>query len=278
MPLPRITVVTPSFEQARFLERTIVSVLEQGYPNLEYIIIDGASTDGSVAIIQKYAESLAHWVSEPDRGQAHAILKGFARATGEILCWLNSDDVFLPGALLEAGRYFAEHPQVEAVNGGAYVMDETGRPKLDGFWTYSLGVAASYSRFRWYGQDGVFQQSTLWRRSAYEAVGGINESLFFIMDKELFTRLAQRRRFARIPRLLAAFRVHPECKTVKHEARRLKEEAWFGTQYRAGLQARLLHPAIYGAYRLQSLCRKMRTAGAVKWGLMDSGIPTQEAV
>ncbi|MEQ1884649.1 MAG: glycosyltransferase family 2 protein [Bryobacteraceae bacterium] len=278
MRLPRITVVTPSFEQARFLERTIVSVLEQGYPDLEYIVIDGGSKDGSARIIEKYADSLAFWVSEPDRGQAHAIQKGFARATGEILCWLNSDDVFLPGALLEAGRYFAEHPDVEAINGGAYVMDEAGQPKLDGFWTYSLGVAASFSRFRWYGQDGVFQQATWWRRSAYEAVGGINEGLFFIMDKDLLTRLAKRRRLARIPRLLAAFRVHPECKTVKHEERRLQEEVWFGKQYRGGWCARLLHPAIYGVYRLQSLCRKMMTAGAVKWGLMDSGIPREEAV
>src|SRR5579862_8824120 len=108
-PWPRITVVTPSFQQGRFLEETIRSVLGQGYPNLDYIVIDGGSTDQSVEIIQKYAAQLSYWVSEPDHGQANAVNKGFQRSTGEILGWLNSDDLLLPGALFTIGRAFARN-------------------------------------------------------------------------------------------------------------------------------------------------------------------------
>src|ERR1039458_3148368 len=113
--LPRITIVTPSYNQSQFLEDTIRSVLTQNYPNVEYFVIDGGSTDGSVEIIKKYERWLTHWESVPDKGQADAILKGFARSTGDIVGWLNSDDLYLPGCLESVGTYYAEHPKTECV-------------------------------------------------------------------------------------------------------------------------------------------------------------------
>lgn len=255
------------------MEETIVSVLTQEYPNLEYIIIDGGSTDGSAEVIKAHADSLTYWCSEPDGGQASALKKGFQRATGEILCWLNSDDIYLPGALLAVGEYFATHPETEVLNGGAFVIDETGSPLLNGFWTYSEGVAASYRRLKWYGQDGIFQQSTFWRRAAYESVGGVNPDLFFIMDKDLLVRLAKRRGFDRTPRLLSCFRIHQSCKSWLHEETRQTEERWFGSQYRHHAASTLLRPCLYVFYRIGSLLRKARTSGALKIGLKRLSVP-----
>ena len=124
---PRITVVTPSFNQGRFLEETIQSVLYQDYPNLEYIVIDGGSTDGSSDIIRRYSDQLAYWVSRPDRGQTDALIQGFGRASGDVLCWLCADDVWEPGTLREVGRIFASQPETRAVYGDAAFVDAQGR-------------------------------------------------------------------------------------------------------------------------------------------------------
>ncbi|MCO6502680.1 MAG: glycosyltransferase, partial [Acidimicrobiales bacterium] len=164
---PRISVVTPSYNQARFLEATMESIHSQGYPNLEHIVIDGGSTDGSVEIIERYADRLAYWVSEPDNGQTDAIAKGFAMTTGEILCWLNSDDLWEPWTLAEVARYFAEHPDVEFVYGDSIWIDDEDRvikPKRE----------HGFSRFVFnYAFNFLPQPSTFWRRGLYERVGGI---------------------------------------------------------------------------------------------------------
>ena len=127
MNLPKISIITPSFNQAHFLERTMLSVLSQNYPNLEYIIIDGGSTDGSVEIIKKYEDRLAHWVSEKDRGQSHALNKGFARATGDIIGWLNSDDLYCNDALMRVAKACLACPEDEAWYGGIYIADSEDR-------------------------------------------------------------------------------------------------------------------------------------------------------
>ncbi len=231
MNYPRISVVTPSFNQARYLEQTLRSVLDQDYPDLEYIVIDGGSTDGSTAILKRYSPRLAYWCSEPDGGQADAIAKGFQRATGDILCWLNSDDILLPGSLNRVGRYFHRHPRAEAVSGGAFVIDNSGRPPETAYGSYTLGVPSTFDRFRFFGQEGVFQQATFWRKSAYEAVGGIDPKFHFAMDLDLFTRLARRRRFGRLPRMLACFRLHESCKSMRMQDVRISELATYRSVY-----------------------------------------------
>jgi glycosyltransferase involved in cell wall biosynthesis len=208
-----ISVVTPSFNQGAFLEATIQSVLTQSYPSVEYSVLDGGSTDGSTEILSRYAARLTHWSSEPDGGQAAAIRKGFEMSTGEIQCWLNSDDLLLPDALTQVATYFQTHPDVEAVSGGAYLIDANGG-LCDRFkCNYTLGVDATYSRFVVYGQEGVYQPATFWRRSAYEAVGGIDATFRFAMDLDLFARLAKRKRFGRLPVILSCFRLHAQSKT-----------------------------------------------------------------
>ena len=255
--MPVITVVTPSYNQGEFLERTIQSVLGQGYPALEYIVMDGGSSDGSVEIIRRYSASLRSWCSERDGGQAAAIANGFAQSTGEVLCWLNSDDMLLPGALKAVGEYFRDHPQCEVANGGAYYIDEYDRPLRRLFQSYlTRGVKASGRRFRFYGQDGVYQQATFWRRGPYFAVGGVREKFSFAMDLDLFTRLAARRKFHVVRRYLACFRLHGANKSSTLEATRLKEVQWIRDEQ--GVQK--CHPtirmAIYGCYRGASLLRK----------------------
>lgn len=254
---PVITVVTPSFNQARFLERTILSVLGQDYPALEYLIVDGGSTDGSVPIIRKYGGCLQEWCSEPDGGQSDAIAKGFSRSTGEVLCWLNSDDILLPGALQSVGEFFTQHPEAEVVNGAAYSIDEYDRPIRDfRRCTYTWGVRASANRMRFYGQDGVYQPATFWRRGAYSAVGGLSGDLAFAMDRDLFVRLAARQPFHVIRRYLACFRLHGSSKSSTIQGVRRAEEILIAQRYGVAEERLLRRRGLYAWYRAGSLCRK----------------------
>ncbi len=209
--LPRITVVTPSFNQARFLEETLRSVLLQRYPDLEYLVLDGGSTDQSVAIIERYAEHLAHWTSERDGGQSAAIAKGFSMATGEVLCWLNSDDALLPGALLRVGSEFAKQPDLGVVYGNRLVVDENGRQ-----------LGATYPPFyltqsSWAQGQSVAQESTFWKTEVYRRVGGLDVSKFFAMDYDLFARLWAAATARKVRARLGVIRVHGDAKSSKYE-------------------------------------------------------------
>ena len=254
---PRITVVTPSFNQAQFLEKTIQSVLTQDYPALEYIIVDGGSTDDSIAILRRYAGRLKWWCSEPDLGQADALRKGFARATGEVLCWLNSDDLLLPGALRIVGEYFRRNPGAQVVNGAAYCIDACDRPILRLHQcTYTHGVRASGKRFRFYGQDGVYQPATFWRRKAYLEAGGMRTQLSFALDRDLFTRLAERQRFDVVSAYLACFRIHDASKSSSIQHVRRQEEALLQDEYGVSKSHPILRRVLFGWYRTVSLIRK----------------------
>ncbi|HBA89858.1 MAG TPA: glycosyltransferase [Geobacter sp.] len=248
--LPKITIVTPSYNQASFLEETIKSVILQEYPNLEYIILDGGSNDGSVEIIQKYAEHLTYWQSAKDNGQADAIARGFSMATGDIIAWLNSDDVLLPNALEKVGAYFAGHPEEECVVGGCLHIDEAGHviQNRDRLPTFTYGVRVTFDKLLFCG-CGFNQPASFWKRSAFESAGGIDTSMRFCFDYDMFFRLARRRPFGVIKDFLACFRIHGESKTstLQDVCATENERLWlkYGRDKVPAVQRNVLHFCYY---------------------------------
>jgi glycosyltransferase involved in cell wall biosynthesis len=203
--MPKITIVTTSFNQGHFIEETMRSVINQGYPNLEYIVIDGGSKDSSVDIIRKYEASLAYWVSEKDRGPADAIAKGFKRATGSIIAWLNSDDVYQPGSLAKAAAAFNADPNVDVVYGNCYWMDREGHVLAEKRQTPFSAVGFKY------GGADLQQPATFWKRDLYERCGGLDPDFRAAFDMDLFFRFIDHHaKFKHIDDFLASFRVHSE--------------------------------------------------------------------
>lgn len=210
---PLVSIVTPSYNQANFLEETILSVLNQDYPNIEYIIVDGGSIDGSVDIIHKYAGRLGWWVSERDKGQTDALNKGFARARGEVLAWINSDDTYMPGAISEAVAFLKAHPEVGMVYGDANLIDITG--KVIGQFP---ARQTDYRKLR-KGYVHIPQQSSFFRARLWKQVGPLDPSFYFAMDYDLWVRLAKVTALQYHPRLWANFRLHSHGKSVASDDR-----------------------------------------------------------
>ncbi len=205
---PLVSIVTPSFNQAQFLERTIRSVLGQEYPNIEYIIVDGGSTDGSVAIIKKYEGRLAWWVSEQDKGQTDAINKGFERAKGEILAWINSDDTYNPGAVNDAVKYLVENPDVAMVYADCNFIGEN-----DEIIGKFKSAQTDYRRLR-EGYVHIPQQTMFFRAKYWRELGPLDPSFYFAMDYDLWTRIAARAPIQYLPgRVWSNFRIHTASKT-----------------------------------------------------------------
>jgi glycosyltransferase involved in cell wall biosynthesis len=262
--LPLVSVITPSYNQSAYLEQTIRSVLEQEYPALEYMIVDGASSDESQEIIQRYASRLAWWVSEADTGQAEAINKGLRRAQGEIVAWLNSDDLFLPGAVSAAASVLEDNPQLGMVFGDAITIDAQGRPLnklVFGDWTLN-----DLARFRIICQPAVFM-----RRAVLEQAGFLDPSFHFMLDHHLWMRIARLAPIQHQRQLWAAARHHPGAKNVSQprgfsrEILRLLE--WIESQPDlSALLAGQTRQVQGGAYRL-----------AARY-LLDGGEPGQALV
>jgi glycosyltransferase involved in cell wall biosynthesis len=219
--LPKVSIVTPSYNQAEFLEETMLSVLSQDYPNIEYLVIDGGSNDGSVEIIRRYTDRLAYWVSEPDRGQAHALQKGFAGASGEIIAFLNSDDVYLPGAVDTAVEALQADPGLAVVHGDSIYVDAAGEEI-----GRKVGLGGDFLGHFLLQFNPISQPSTFLRRSAYDVAGGIDPTLHLAMDYDLWCRIGLRgMRIRHLPVALSLFRIHSQSKT-KRNIVAFAEERW----------------------------------------------------
>jgi glycosyltransferase involved in cell wall biosynthesis len=203
--LPLVTIVTPSYNQARFLEATLRSVLEQDYPSIEYLVVDGASTDGSVEIIRRYANRLTWWISEKDFGQPEAVNKGLQRARGEFVGWLNSDDIYLPGAVSTAVKVFQSHPEAGLVYGDALAIDTDGKP-------FNLMRARQYTLADLMAFNIICQPAAFMRLSVLDEVGHLNPAYHLLMDNLLWMCMAQKAPIVYIPQTWAAARYHDQAK------------------------------------------------------------------
>lgn len=245
--LPKISVVTPSYNQAVYLDETMRSLLEQNYPHLEYIIMDGGSTDASVEVIKKYEPRLAHWQSARDGGQADAVRQGLLKATGDIMAWLNSDDLILPGTLAYVADYFARHPDVDVVYGHRLVINE--RSYEVARWVLPVHDA---ELLLW--ADFIPQETCFWRRSIYEKIGGMDPSFQFALDWDLLLRLQKAgAKMVRLPYFTGAFRMHSEQKnavtinTDGYKEMQLLRERELGREFNRGGLARRVNRAQFKA-------------------------------
>lgn len=215
----RISIVVPSFNQGSYIGETLASIVEQAYPNLEIIVVDGGSSDGSLAVIKSFESHLAWWISEPDTGQTAAINKGFRKSTGEIMAWINSDDRVTPGALYRVADHFQTHPDTQVLYGNRILIDEQSLEI--GRWVLP---AHSDNILKW--ADFVPQETLYWRRGAWEKIGGqLDESFRFAMDWDLLLRFArQHQKIDRVPCFLGLFRIHQAQKTTKNMSSTGQEE------------------------------------------------------
>lgn len=253
--IPKISLVTCSYQQARFLDAAMQSVFDQAYPNLEYIVMDGGSNDGSADIIARHANKLAYWVSEPDGGQTDALVKGFKRASGDICGWLCSDDLLLEGALESVANYFKSHPEVEAMYGDSIWIDADGRP-------IRIKREMGFDRFVFlHDHNYIPQPSMFWRRSLYEEVGGLDTNFNLAMDSDLWDRFASRTRIAHLPHYLSCMRFYPEQKTRRLRPRGREEDRLI--RKRSSRLARLdaLQPGLRGLARLRRFISKAVAGG-----------------
>jgi glycosyltransferase involved in cell wall biosynthesis len=218
--LPKISIVTPSYNKARFLEDCIISVLNQNYPELEYFIIDGGSTDQSVDIIKKYEKQITFWVSEPDEGQSDAINKGFRMVTGEIVAWLNADDFYLPGAFATVAEAYQNKPEASFYFGDGLRVDEAGQPRsgffLDGRVLFNRTALV-------FGINYILQPSAFINRPYLVKINYLNPTLHYVMDFDLWMRLSQLAPPVPISTRLAASREYDETKTLTGSFRRIEE-------------------------------------------------------
>lgn len=222
---PKISVIVPSYNQGHYLGLTLASIVEQQYPNLELVVMDGGSTDNSVEVIQHYERSITYWQSQKDGGQTAALVDGFRRSSGDIQCWLNSDDLHFPYTLHEVARYFDEHPAVDAVYGDTAWVDANGvelrKQREIGFY-----------RFLWmYTYNYIPGMSMFWRRAIYEQAGGLDASFNLAMDADLWIRMADIGRIEHVRRLWSMMRYYPEQKNVRLRERSDQEDLRIRSRY-----------------------------------------------
>ena len=264
--LPRITIITPSLNQGEFIEQTIESVLSQEYPDLEYIVIDGGSSDGTLEVLRKYAGKL-HWVSEPDQGQSHAINKGLRMASGDVVAYLNSDDLYELGTLRKVGEFFSLHPEASWLTGRCRIIDQNGREVrqwmtfIKNFWLRTQ----SYTVLK--VLDYISQPATFWRREVMDKVGFFDETLHYAMDYDYSLRVGCHSRLWVLDDYLASFRVHTASKGGSSASDQFGEDLQVAKRHSSspiliGLH-RLSNRIVVSIYRLLLVVQK--------------GSPTQES-
>ncbi len=215
--LPLVSIITPTFNQAKYIEDTILSVRNQDYPRIEHIVIDGSSTDGTLDLLRKYEDKLT-WISEKDHGQADAINKGFRKATGDIYGWVNSDDLYVPGAIRTVVEHFNAHPEDSFIYGDCEALDESGK---------SYGIRTHVKQGGWQelvGElDFIVQPASFWRANVWKTCGELDESLHYTLDYEYWMRVAKPFPPRYIPTLLAKERLYPAAKTFSGAVKRMEE-------------------------------------------------------
>lgn len=209
---PKISVIIPSYNQGEYLERTLRSVINQGYENLELIVMDGGSSDASVEILEKYDNKIDYWVSEPDKGQTDALVKGFEKSSGDIQCWLNSDDLHEPDTLRRVAEYFRKHPEADAVFGSTVWIDSNDKP-------LRVHHEIPFNRFIWlHTYNYIPGMSMFWKRTIYDRVGGLDVNFNLAMDADLWARFSHEGRIGHVREVWSRMRFYPEQKN-----RRLRE-------------------------------------------------------
>ncbi len=282
---PLISVVVPTLNQARFIGQTLASIAGQNWPRLEIIVIDGGSTDGTAEIVDRYRQVVTHFVSEPDRGQGDAINKGFRLAKGDILCWLNSDDYYLPCALERAAAALGDPARPALVYGGCLATWEHTK-------TARLWPAAPWDRERLKTSDFLYQPSVFWTRALWEMTGEINPEYCYVLDWDWFLRASEHAVFTPLPELLSVYRFHAEHKSSTGRERRNAEiiahvERWAGTEWAAAFQdvanqidtlpKSLERLRRFGLYRFRTWVHRdlyRRHGGKVKVALSQFRIPS----
>ena len=238
--LPSITVITPSYNQGKFIGQTVESVLSQAYPNLEYIVVDGLSTDTTLTVVEPYKSCLT-LISEHDNGQADAINKGLRMASGDIVCWLNSDDFFLPGSLHRVAHYFVDNPQTLWLTGDCRIVNETGQPIHEPVRQYKRLLRALVPAAYMGVTNAICQPATFWRRSVHQQLGYLDVSLRYTMDYDWWLRLLTIQRPAVLSEPLSAFRIHAASKGGSEFERQFDEDYTTLCRHYPSLVVQTLH-------------------------------------
>ena len=257
--LPRISVITPSLNQGAYIERTIRSVLSQGYPDLEFIVVDGGSTDNTVSILRRYGNSLL-WISEKDEGQSHAINKGMRMATGDIIAYLNSDDIYEPGALTKVAAAFAEDASVMWLTGRCRIVDQNGCETRRAITAYKNFLLGHFSYAMLLVTNPISQPATFWRRAVVDEIGFFNVDEHLVMDYEYWLRIGGKYPLQILGDYLACFRVHASAKTQSTGFGNFRREYEVSRRFTSSPLLHTLHYfnylAIVAAYKTMGLASR----------------------
>ncbi len=259
----KISIITPSYNQAHFIERTIESILGQDYPDLEYIVMDGKSTDGTVAILKKYSDRII-WKSEKDSGQSEAINKGLRRAKGDIVAFLNSDDTYEPGALRKVAEFFEKNPDIKWAYGKCKIVDESDVEIRKPITWYKNLLLRRYSYKKLLSENFISQPATFWRREIHKEMGYINEDEHYTMDYEFWLRIGKKYPAGVIHDYLANFRMYNASKSGSLSNPQFKDELRIAKSYSNGAQFpiflhRINYFKIIWVYKLMAVVRRRRT-------------------